>query len=74
MLANPVSVLGFIAASNLFFRDRIPLEEELLVEFFGEAYIKYAIKTPIWLPFIESYIVVKDVPSVAEADAQTKSE
>ena len=40
----------------MFFKDRIPYEEELLVDFFGEAYIKYALKTPICLPFVESFI------------------
>ena len=49
-------MIGFAAASYVFFKDRIPYEEELLVEMFGEAYIDYAIKTPIGIPFIESYI------------------
>ena len=60
MLANPISIAGFIFASHLFFKDRIPYEEELLVDFFGDAYIEYALKTPIWLPGIESYIKEED--------------
>ena len=60
MLANPISIVGFIGASIFFFKDRIPYEEELLVDFFGEAYIKYALKTPIWIPFVESYIRDED--------------
>ena len=56
MLVNPISIVGFIGASVMFFKDRIPYEEELLVDFFGEAYIKYALKTPICLPFVESFI------------------
>ena len=57
MLLNPISVVLFSLASHLFFKDRIPYEEELLVEFFGEAYIEYAMKTPIWLPGIEGAII-----------------
>ena len=60
MLVNPISIVGFTFASYLFFKDRIPYEEELLVDFFGQAYIKYALKTPIWMPFIESYIRDED--------------
>ena len=56
MLVNPISILGFIYASYLFFNDRIPMEEELLVEFFGDEYIEYALKTPILMPGISSYI------------------
>ena len=56
MLVNPVSILGFIYASYLFFNDRIPMEEELLVEFFGDEYIEYALKTPTFLPGVSSYI------------------
>ena len=32
------------------------MEEELLVEFFGDEYIEYALKTPILMPGISSYI------------------
>ena len=56
MLANPICIVAFAVASILFFRDRIPPEEELLVKFFGQAYINYALKTPIWLPAINSKI------------------
>lgn len=57
MLSNPISIVGFAFASYMFFRERIPLEEQLLVEFFGDAYIEYALKTPIWIPGIESAII-----------------
>ena len=56
MLSNPMSVVLFCLASYMFFSERIPIEEELLVDFFGEAYIEYASKTPIWLPGIEGAI------------------
>lgn len=70
MLVNPVSVVGFIGASIMFFKDRIPYEEELLVEFFGDAYIKYALKTPIWLPGIESFIKESDFERVKEKSSK----
>ena len=61
MLLNPISIVGFSAASWFFFKDRIPYEEELLIEFFGEAYIEYALRTPIMLPMIDSPIkTIKD--------------
>ena len=50
LLCNPISILGFMFASYKFFSDRIPTEEEHLIEFFGQAYIDYALKTPIWIP------------------------
>ena len=68
MLVNPVSTVGFIGASFMFFKDRIPYEEELLVDFFGEAYIKYALKTPIGLPFIESFIRESDFSEEKRSD------
>ena len=60
MLVNPVSIVGFTAASYVFFKDRIPYEEECLVHMFGDAYIEYALNTPIGLPFIESAIKESD--------------
>ena len=56
MLVNPLCTLAFIFASLRFFQDRIPKEEKFLVDFFGEQYIEYARKTPIWLPTVVSYI------------------
>eukprot|EP00755_Sulcionema_specki_P002101 Sspe_Gene.118058::Locus_110580_Transcript_1_2_Confidence_0.667_Length_798::g.118058::m.118058/K00587/ICMT, STE14; protein-S-isoprenylcysteine O-methyltransferase len=53
-LLNPVSIVGYAAASWVFFRDRIPYEEELLAsdEFFGERYKKYRARTWVGIPFI----------------------
>ena len=56
MLFNPISIAGFAFASYMFFKDRIPDEEVLLVEFFGQAYVDYALKTPIWIPGVEGAI------------------
>jgi protein-S-isoprenylcysteine O-methyltransferase Ste14 len=35
-----------------FFQLRIPVEEELLENFFGDAYRVYRMRTPTWIPFI----------------------
>ena len=42
-------------AAYTFFEDRIPREEEILAEFFGQEYIDYAKRVPIRMPFIKSY-------------------
>lgn len=42
-------------AAYKFFEDRIPREEKILAEFFGQEYIDYAKKVPIRMPFIKSY-------------------
>ena len=46
-------VLAYTAASWYFFYDRIPHEEELLQDFFGEAYAAYKKRTFIGIPGIE---------------------
>ena len=53
LLANPVCVLVYAAATWHFFYDRIPHEEELLVEFFGEEYMAFRKRTYIGIPGIE---------------------
>ena len=62
MMLNPISIIGFSGASWVFFKDRIPYEEELLVDFFGKAYIEYAASTPIMMPFIKSAIRFEEAP------------
>lgn len=54
MLGNPVSVVAFFFAGSMFFKSRIPYEEDNLVEFFGNDYKEYCKRTPIWIPFVES--------------------
>ena len=56
VLCNPISILGFQAASIYFFRGRIPYEEYTLYEFFGDEYIEYARKTRILIPLADSPI------------------
>ena len=53
LLANPVCLLAYAVATWHFFYDRIPHEEELLVEFFGDTYRSYRKRTAIGIPLIE---------------------
>ena len=53
LLANPVCLLAYTAATWHFFYDRIPYEEALLVQFFGEAYRQYRKRTHIGIPLVE---------------------
>ena len=52
LLANPFALLAYTAASWHFFYDRIPTEELLLVEFFGDAYRQYRKKTMLGIPLL----------------------
>eukprot|EP00296_Roombia_truncata_P008447 JP446931.1.p1 GENE.JP446931.1~~JP446931.1.p1 ORF type:complete len:236 (-),score=34.44 JP446931.1:28-735(-) len=49
---NPICTLAFAYASWAFFHGRIPFEEQKLIEFFGDEYIRYRKQTPILIPFI----------------------
>jgi protein-S-isoprenylcysteine O-methyltransferase len=53
LLLNPVLFVLSIVVAYAFFSDRIPYEEDALVEFFGAEYIEYKAKTPTWIPFIK---------------------
>jgi len=52
LLVNPLCLLGYAAASFYFFYDRIPYEEDLLVQFFGEEYLLYRQRTWLGIPFL----------------------
>ena len=52
MLVNPICSIGFTIVLYFFFKDRILDEEEYLIQFFGDEYIKYQNTTPILIPFI----------------------
>ena len=56
VLYNPISIILFFIAGVLFFRNRIPFEEFKLSQFFGQEYEDYAFKTPIYIPFVNSYL------------------
>ena len=52
VLLNPISVVLYAVASWYFFHDRIPGEEEALVEMFGDEYVEYRKKTIVGIPFV----------------------
>ncbi|KAI4497457.1 hypothetical protein M0802_007468 [Mischocyttarus mexicanus] len=52
VLQNPITTLGYIISSWKFFHDRILIEELMLQNFFGNAYIEYQNKVSTGLPFI----------------------
>ncbi|RHY02000.1 hypothetical protein DYB28_012881 [Aphanomyces astaci] len=51
-LCNPLCTLAYAAASWSFFKDRIPYEEELLLEFFPAEYPAYKARTFSGIPFV----------------------
>lgn len=55
VLCNPVCLLGYTAASWMFFKERIEDEEESLVLFFGEDYIEFKKRVGTGIPFISGY-------------------
>ncbi|MFH4982762.1 hypothetical protein AB6A40_009471 [Gnathostoma spinigerum] len=55
VLCNPVCVVSYAIVSWAFFEDRIFWEEQSLVAFFGESYIRYRAKVPCGVPFIRGY-------------------
>jgi protein-S-isoprenylcysteine O-methyltransferase len=50
LLANPVCTVAYAAASWRFFRDRIDVEERLLLKFFGPAYDAYQQRVGTGIP------------------------
>lgn len=52
VLANPVCFMLYAFASWRFFKGRIPQEEELLCNFFGQQYHDYAKRVPCGIPWI----------------------
>lgn len=54
ILMNPISFVLFLGWAWYFFYDRIPHEEQVLIDnLFGERYIKYRQRVPTWIPFIK---------------------
>eukprot|EP01083_Nonionella_stella_P082976 229245_1 len=53
LLANPMSTVIYTLASWQFFADRIPFEEQQLVNFFGDEYKEYRRRTMVGIPFIQ---------------------
>lgn len=55
LLCNPVCLVGYSAASWMFFKERIEDEEESLVLFFGEDYVEYKKRVRTGIPFVKGY-------------------
>jgi protein-S-isoprenylcysteine O-methyltransferase len=53
LLSNPLCTVAYVLALQKFFSDRIYIEEGALVQFFGEAYIRYRQKTGVWIPGVD---------------------
>lgn len=51
-LLNPICLILYTLASWRFFKDRIPYEESLLLQCYGEDYLNYMKKTIIGIPLI----------------------
>jgi len=60
ILMNPICVVAFTIVAWYFFYDRIPYEEETLIDMFGNEYIEYRKKVPSYIPFIDAITVKKD--------------
>ncbi|KAL2257548.1 hypothetical protein VTK26DRAFT_9498 [Humicola hyalothermophila] len=52
VMGNALSLAGFALVLWRFFRGRIRHEEELLVIFFGDAYVQYRRRVGVWIPFV----------------------
>ena len=52
MCCNPICFIGFTLILFYFFKNRILIEEKLLIQFFGEEYLEYKKKVGILIPFI----------------------
>jgi len=53
MCVNPICTVAFTVILFKFFENRIKLEEEYLIRFFGIEYIKYRRKVGVLIPFID---------------------
>lgn len=54
LLANPICVVAWAAASWNFFSERIAVEERYLHQFFGPQYKEYHARSGIYIPFIKT--------------------
>ncbi|KAF5281237.1 hypothetical protein FQA39_LY05123 [Lamprigera yunnana] len=57
ILINPLCVVAYAIASWYFFKERITIEEIMLLNFFGQQYCDYQENVRTGLPFIEGYVL-----------------
>lgn len=55
LTCNPICFIGYCFTSWKFFDERIYAEEQLLLNFFGEEYLKYQNKVATGVPFVQGY-------------------
>lgn len=55
ILVNPICMLSYTVACWMFFKERITIEEIMLLNFFGQQYCDYQQKVRTGLPFIDGY-------------------
>lgn len=55
ILVNPVCVVAYVVASWRFFNERVFIEENTLLHFFGDDYYQYQKRVSTGLPFIQGY-------------------
>lgn len=60
ILMNPICVCVFAFVAWHFFYDRIPYEEETLVDMFGKEYEEYRKRVPSYIPFVDALTVNKE--------------
>ena len=77
VLGNHITAVLFGAASWMFFRRRIPYEEESLLQHFPKSYPLYAQSTIVGIPFVSSHgwkelVLEESMPE--EDEQQTKDE
>ena len=54
LLGNPVCALAYAVVVSQFFRNRIPYEEAMLLDFFPGQYDAYMRRSYILIPFVRS--------------------
>ncbi|KAF2898806.1 hypothetical protein ILUMI_07370 [Ignelater luminosus] len=55
ILVNPFCIIAYAVASWFFFKERITIEEIMLLNFFGQQYCDYQQNVGTGLPFIDGY-------------------
>ncbi|XKL67844.1 hypothetical protein PGB90_003335 [Kerria lacca] len=59
ILVNPVCIVIYAVVSWLFFKNRLLIEEDALMNFFGNDYVEYKMKVHSGLPFNDDYRIEK---------------
>jgi protein-S-isoprenylcysteine O-methyltransferase len=75
ILGNALHSIIFAIVTNMFFRRRIPYEEETLCSLFGpNVYGKYARSTYIGIPFIPPHATIIPIDNVTNSDERDEQE